>query len=491
MRFVHTASRVLPRWWLAFLLLGLGAIGSVRAADEAYTTLVGNANQLLKAGKLADARQLATSAILISPDRFEAYFIAGVVAHQQGADTDAQPLIKKALALAPDDKKPKIQRFLDTLGSATVAPTAAAVPAATPVPSGPPSLDATAQRKLDILTIIIQDADSSDSPDKRKELLGEFLNKSAPFLKEHPEQANIWVLRAVAAVELERERSAKRAGQKLQELGYGNSQDEKIRKVMAMLDRKGWLVPPGSAIPQSPDWPVAGKPFENTLGMKFVPVPGTDVLFSIWDTRVQDYQVFVQATSTGWPDPPFPQGPTHPAVNLSWFDAKKFCEWLTEKEQQAGRLGPNQAYRLPTIVEWSAAVGPDQYPWGDNWPPPNGAGNYRDTQYYEKYRDAEALKSDDYINDYDDGYADTSPVGSFTANKFGLYDMGGDVWQWCDDPPSNYPEDRVVRGASFKSNRILQDYQLSSYRLAITPGDSSSDCGFRCVLAMSPSEPEP
>jgi hypothetical protein len=75
-----------------------------------------------------------------------------------------------------------------------------------------------------------------------------------------------------------------------------------------------------------------GAPFVNTLGMKFVPVPivggptgGQRVLFSVWDTRVQDYAVFVQETGREWPAADFPQEPTHPAVYVRWDDATAFC----------------------------------------------------------------------------------------------------------------------------------------------------------------------
>src|SRR5688572_29368710 len=77
--------------------------------------------------------------------------------------------------------------------------------------------------------------------------------------------------------------------------------------------------------------PRAGEPWQNSLGMKFVPVPGTNVLFCIWETRVQDFEAFVKATShnagEGWRDPAaaatdyaagFSQTPLHPVVNVSW-----------------------------------------------------------------------------------------------------------------------------------------------------------------------------
>jgi formylglycine-generating enzyme required for sulfatase activity len=93
-------------------------------------------------------------------------------------------------------------------------------------------------------------------------------------------------------------------------------------------------------------------PWVNSLGMKFVPVAGTQVLFSVWDTRVQDFETFVKSTGydatagmysldkhelsgwgqrgATWKEPGFSQGPTHPVVGVSWNDAKEFCKWLTK-----------------------------------------------------------------------------------------------------------------------------------------------------------------
>lgn len=134
-------------------------------------------------------------------------------------------------------------------------------------------------------------------------------------------------------------------------------------------------------------------PFVNSLGMKFVPVPGTKVLFCIWETRVTDFEAFVNATGheathevyffpidpigpseirgDNWRNPSFAQGPTHPVCCVSWDDANDFCDWLTKKEQADGRLGPSQKYRLPTDAEWTSAAGfrsGRRFPWGDDWP---------------------------------------------------------------------------------------------------------------------------
>ena len=156
-------------------------------------------------------------------------------------------------------------------------------------------------------------------------------------------------------------------------------------------------------------------------------------------------------------------------------DANAFCKWLTKKELAEGKIKAGQKYRLPTDAEWSVAVGlgkekgntpeeksrgiKDVYPWG-KWPPPVGAGNYA------------VLKVDKF--DY------TSPVGSFAANKLGLHDMGGNVWEWCEDKYYPTSSDRVVRGASckFGNDALL----LSSHRFGWAPGHRLNDFGFRCVL---------
>jgi formylglycine-generating enzyme required for sulfatase activity len=220
----------------------------------------------------------------------------------------------------------------------------------------------------------------------------------------------------------------------------------------------------------------------NTLGMKFVPVKGTDVQFSIWETRVKDYAAFAAANAgvdESWKKPfrSFKQEDTHPVVNVSWNDANAFCAWLTQKELAAGKIKAGQKYRLPTDAEWSVAVGlgkeegntpkekqmgvKDVYPWGKEWPPPKGAGNYH-----------KILKVDNF--EY------TSPVGSFAVNKLGLHDMGGNVREWCEDkwnPTSTY---RVLRGASWLSGSPGD--LLSSYRNGFSPDSRSFNIGFRCVL---------
>jgi formylglycine-generating enzyme required for sulfatase activity len=251
--------------------------------------------------------------------------------------------------------------------------------------------------------------------------------------------------------------------------------------------------PPTTPTPEAQKGGGAQAGFENSLGMKFLPVG--DVLFCIWQTRVKDFEPFARATglkSTVWRDPGFRQGPDHPVVNVTWREAIAFCKWLTAKEQKEGLLAQNQEYRLPYDLEWSKAVDlpeetgktpeardmgvPDLYPWGNGWPPPNGAGNYT----------GEETGSDMAIKGYDDGFAWTSPVGSFAGNKYGLYDMGGNVWQWCIDGWNAEQKEKVLRGASW-SNGALKLNLLSSCRLHSPPDSSTDNYGFRCVLAATES----
>ena len=250
--------------------------------------------------------------------------------------------------------------------------------------------------------------------------------------------------------------------------------------------------------------PKPGKPWENSLGMKFVPVPGTEVLFSVWETRVRDFEAFVRATgyktSDGWRDPGasgqgwtdgFSQTPLHPVAGVSWDDSEAFCRWLTGKERAAGTLSAGQEFRLPTDAEWSLAVGlpaesgatpeekdrgtSDVYPWGTGFPPPRGSGNYS----------SEGDGWSGTTDGYSDGVKFTAPAGSYTANPLGIFDLGGSVWEWCSDWFNAERTERVIRGASFVQG--ARGVLLSSHRGAKPPGTRDFfNLGFRCVVGPVP-----
>ncbi|MCP5525426.1 MAG: SUMF1/EgtB/PvdO family nonheme iron enzyme [Verrucomicrobiales bacterium] len=261
-----------------------------------------------------------------------------------------------------------------------------------------------------------------------------------------------------------------------------------------------------------------GERWTNSLGMVFVPVPGTEAQFSIWETRVQDFQAFVTASGfeagqrmfahrrdgwrerdgCGWSNPGFNQGPNHPVVGVNWDEAQAFCQWLTVTEQTSGKLKRGQQYRLPTDAEWSQAVGNSRYPWGDDWPPGAGAGNYGGTDT----RDGDFPQNAPLLQGYADGFSRTSPVGSFQSNRFGIYDLGGNVWEWCSDwyrkeinDPSVLEAFPVLKADRDSAYRIYRgggwndrnpSVLLSANRMGdgyAEPAKRYDNTGFRVVLA--------
>ena len=88
-----------------------------------------------------------------------------------------------------------------------------------------------------------------------------------------------------------------------------------------------------------------------------------------------------------------------------------------------------------------------------------------------------------WIEGYTDGFATTAPVGSFPAYAFDLYDMGGNVWQWCEDWFDDKKEHRVLRGASWFNHERRR--LLSSARNHDAPTIRNSSYGFRCVVGVS------
>jgi formylglycine-generating enzyme required for sulfatase activity len=242
-----------------------------------------------------------------------------------------------------------------------------------------------------------------------------------------------------------------------------------------------------------------GSEVVNSLGMKFVKVPDTAVMFCIHETRYKDYAAFAAQTpglSSRWKDQTgynftiVDRPADHPVTTVSWDDAQKFCAWLSRAE--------GRKYRLPTDQEWSVAVGlgPDEkwkadttpasvfkptnsFPWGDTWPPPPDAGNYSDAS-----RKARApWVQSQYFDSYDDGFPTTAPVMSFKSNKGGIYDMGGNVCEWVEDWYDARKQHHTLRGGSFAfGNRGVL---LSSYRVFAGDDYLNTNQGFRIVLEVS------
>jgi formylglycine-generating enzyme required for sulfatase activity len=169
--------------------------------------------------------------------------------------------------------------------------------------------------------------------------------------------------------------------------------------------------------------------------------------------------------------------------SVSWFDATNYCWKLTQQELAAGRISPGSQYRLPTEAEWECAARAGtttRFSYGDD------DVNYSSLTNYAWFLD---LGHPDLI---------VHPVGQKLPNPWGLYDMSGNVWEWCQDwygdqaggvqtdpqgPATNVQGLKVIRGGAY-------DYDDSScrsasrfFRFANWP---DSDVGFRVVLATGP-----
>ncbi|MEJ7688080.1 MAG: formylglycine-generating enzyme family protein [Variovorax sp.] len=187
-----------------------------------------------------------------------------------------------------------------------------------------------------------------------------------------------------------------------------------------------------------------------------------------------------------WRNPGFAQGDDHPVVNVTWADAKAMARWLSARE--------GATYRLPTEAEWEyAARGGTRtrFSSGDEPQKLLGSANVFDEEAAVHWPQWLA-----YALSGRDGFAFTAPVGQFAPNAFGLYDMHGNVWEWCadwhaddyyarspvDDPQGPSDGDvRVRRGGSWHTWAF---YARASFRNWNTPQTRYTLLGFRLLREM-------
>lgn len=175
-----------------------------------------------------------------------------------------------------------------------------------------------------------------------------------------------------------------------------------------------------------------------------------------------------------WRDNSLDQASDHPVVCVSWNDAVAYTEWLT--------LMSGETYRLPYIDEWEHAahgVSDSTYYYGNDVSEACKYINHADVNFLEVFNE-HAI-----VSPCDDGYKVTSPVGSYDSNKFGLYDMYGNVWEWqlsCvkdeSSPDGGKCNNYALRGGSYASQPkgIAIGYVNSGSRSTRT-----ADYGFRVI----------
>jgi len=217
------------------------------------------------------------------------------------------------------------------------------------------------------------------------------------------------------------------------EPGGQNDSQAQTRKVPAASGEARPKLAPVMASSLFPEHPSAGGEITNTIGMILVAMP--------WGFWVGKYEVtqaeFQKVIGT---NPSKSVKENQPVESVSWNDALEFCRKLTASERSI--LRQDQAYSLPTQQQWTNFAG--------------------------------GLRFQDLPRGGFSGRSAPSVVGqSGPANKLGLYDVLGNVWEWCLDGGS--AEAKLLKGGAFNKK--------DTYDFLLPPGQGAPNCGFRCVLA--------
>jgi len=252
-----------------------------------------------------------------------------------------------------------------------------------------------------------------------------------------------------------------------------------------------------AALTASPALAQPAKPKDGPLGMKFVPLPKATFYMGGGGgkagkkTEIQsDFEMAIHTVTQGQWQEVMGNNPSwfsrdgggkdkvtdikdedlkhFPGETVSWNDAQEFITKLNEKEN-----GKGYQYRLPTEVEWEYACR-------------GGATSEEECSYHFYFaKPTNDLSSNEanFNGNYPFGKADKGPylgrttkVGTYAPNKVGLYDMHGNVWQWCEDLGEKGGSAQVFRGGSWHDDGI--DCQ-AAYRLGVAPALRRGSLGFR------------
>lgn len=171
----------------------------------------------------------------------------------------------------------------------------------------------------------------------------------------------------------------------------------------------------------------------------------------VWMTSRQD--VIPSSQYSFWAKPGFAQDDNHPVVNVSWGEARDYCNWLTSRT--------GYRWRMMTSSEWETLTDSKEYPWDGSWPPRALAGNLSRS-----------------VPTLDDGYLFTSPARRFTAVE-GIFGLGGNVSEWLDEP---YYEKQTFGGVQYERSFrsfVGPSWATRDRALAKTAYRGKADLGYR------------
>lgn len=251
-----------------------------------------------------------------------------------------------------------------------------------------------------------------------------------------------------------------------------------------------------------------GRRWQNSQGVDLMPVAG--FLMAATETSVGEYRSFCEDTGRSVPQEADDRAQRqHPIDRVSREDAEAFCEWLTDLEREQGNVTERHRYRLPTDDEWSRAAGlPKErgtspsirngvitgvYPWGYDWPPPEGSGNFADESLVTLMTELSGgllpqEPAPPVLEGYNDSFPQLAWVNEMKPNRYGLYHMAGNVSEWVSDgffgAGGGDENLGTVRGGSYRTSSAAE--LLSSHRRPLRMDAREKGVGFRYVLVLGP-----